>query len=604
MTVASADEVGVAAWARGWRVCDRRPARIGADAVMVGFFLLLAVLHGALLYTASGHDDSHITYWAARTLAAAGEILNYNGERIEQSSTLLLVLLLGAVHGITGIALPTLGPISSAVFSVLAILGACRLARAAGVARVWPVAMLLAVSPFLVHAGTTGMETSLNALIAVLLVRAVALLLSESVSTRRVAAVVAAELAFVLVRPESILVAVAFLTALTVWHLAGHRTPRQRAEADWRKGLACLWLGLLAVTILMFAARFLYFGALFAQPVGAKTGGLSAATLHAGLQYLVHASGLLDLALPLLLVAGAVRLIHLGSSGRVEAAYVAILGFVAAQLAFVLFVGGDWMIGARFIVPVIPVMAAGAIIAAECLLPLRRLAKATLLGAATLLAAADTSLFLRLGSMGVPLAAMHDVAPAAVMAQDGLPRVAWLERANLAHLRDALFIPRLEAIVDDLQRDRPGPQVTIASAQMGMVVYHLALDRPGAFRVIDIRGLVTDDLTRCPAARALVRNVEGTMTSYDDLFAPAGGLLARCGIDRPDIVFDLPQPMPGVDAGQRLDSLARDGYTVVYAQDGLLDTGWGPALRADEFVAVRNDRLGSIAPEHFTTLRW
>src|SRR5689334_2064756 len=98
MSVVSADGMGVTAAGRRRRAAALRPARIGADTMLVGFFLLVAVLHGALLYTASGHDDSHITYWAARTLAASGEILNYNGERIEQSSTLLLVLLLAAAH--------------------------------------------------------------------------------------------------------------------------------------------------------------------------------------------------------------------------------------------------------------------------------------------------------------------------------------------------------------------------------------------------------------------------------------------------------------------------------------------------------------------------
>ena len=54
--------------------------------------LLLAIT--ILLFPSAGRDDTYITLWPAHTLAEHGEILNYNGERVEQSSTLLMVLLL------------------------------------------------------------------------------------------------------------------------------------------------------------------------------------------------------------------------------------------------------------------------------------------------------------------------------------------------------------------------------------------------------------------------------------------------------------------------------------------------------------------------------
>ncbi|AUX28516.1 MULTISPECIES: hypothetical protein [Sorangium] len=56
-------------------------------AVIAAFVLL-----GFVLLSAPGHDDSHITYWAAHTLEEHGQILNYNGERVEQSSSLAHVL--------------------------------------------------------------------------------------------------------------------------------------------------------------------------------------------------------------------------------------------------------------------------------------------------------------------------------------------------------------------------------------------------------------------------------------------------------------------------------------------------------------------------------
>ena len=56
-------------------------------------FSLFFVLLGYALYGSAGHDDSHITFWASYTLSEFGEIVNYNGDRIEQSSSLLLTVL-------------------------------------------------------------------------------------------------------------------------------------------------------------------------------------------------------------------------------------------------------------------------------------------------------------------------------------------------------------------------------------------------------------------------------------------------------------------------------------------------------------------------------
>ena len=51
--------------------------------------LVLFLLFGFLFFPAAGVDDAHITYWPAYTLAHSFEIVNYNGDAIEQSSSLL-----------------------------------------------------------------------------------------------------------------------------------------------------------------------------------------------------------------------------------------------------------------------------------------------------------------------------------------------------------------------------------------------------------------------------------------------------------------------------------------------------------------------------------
>ena len=63
---------------------------------------------GLRYFVSTGRDDSHITYWPAYTLAHFGDILNYNGERVEQSSSLLHVLVLATFHKLTGVDVVTL----------------------------------------------------------------------------------------------------------------------------------------------------------------------------------------------------------------------------------------------------------------------------------------------------------------------------------------------------------------------------------------------------------------------------------------------------------------------------------------------------------------
>ena len=73
-------------------------------AVSLGTLVALMIAFG--LYASAGRDDSHITYWAAHSIAAYGEYVNFGGHRVEMSSSLLQVLVLAVLHGISGISVP------------------------------------------------------------------------------------------------------------------------------------------------------------------------------------------------------------------------------------------------------------------------------------------------------------------------------------------------------------------------------------------------------------------------------------------------------------------------------------------------------------------
>src|SRR5947207_953721 len=78
----------------------------------------LLVLLGGLLFSSSGRDDCYITYWSAHALVSTGEIVNYSGERVEQSSSLAHVLGLAASARLIPLPLPTIGPMVSILFGV------------------------------------------------------------------------------------------------------------------------------------------------------------------------------------------------------------------------------------------------------------------------------------------------------------------------------------------------------------------------------------------------------------------------------------------------------------------------------------------------------
>lgn len=114
---------GLLRWQRGRAEWKRRGV-----VVATMFAFAFSAWLTATQFPASGNDDSHITFFAAHQLARDGSIANYNAERVEQSSSLLLVLLLAAVQRVTGVA----PPVAAYAVSILSALG-CLLRNRSGV---------------------------------------------------------------------------------------------------------------------------------------------------------------------------------------------------------------------------------------------------------------------------------------------------------------------------------------------------------------------------------------------------------------------------------------------------------------------------------------
>jgi hypothetical protein len=118
---------------------------------------------GLSLFTSTVHDDSYISYWAAHTLAEKGQLVNYNGERVEQSSSLAFVVLVALLSRILPFAISNIGPLVSILAGIGTVLLVQRIAVAVNPALEFPAGMLAASSSALVYWSFSGMETSLAA---------------------------------------------------------------------------------------------------------------------------------------------------------------------------------------------------------------------------------------------------------------------------------------------------------------------------------------------------------------------------------------------------------------------------------------------------------
>src|SRR5262249_46170964 len=146
---------------------------------------LLPVL-GFVLYGSTGRDDAYITYWAADALRNTGRITNYNGQKVEQSSSLLHVLILAATGWLPRLPIPTVAPwLAIGAGSLCAPVGYVLCGRLDRGGR-WVAATLVGTLPPLVYWSFGGLEVSLATLL-VLVATLVVVKVTEGSSPSRVA---------------------------------------------------------------------------------------------------------------------------------------------------------------------------------------------------------------------------------------------------------------------------------------------------------------------------------------------------------------------------------------------------------------------------------
>ena len=558
---------------------------------------LILLAGGFTLFSSTGRDDAHITYWPAYTLSHFGEMVNYSGDRVEQSSSLLQVVLLAAAHTVSGIDIVTLGRVCSLLFGVLSLLAVYALAVRIHPRTGFPTALLVGTSAYFVYWSFGGLESTLVAFAAPCLILSYASFLrAPDVRLSRLAWPTAATVMFVLVRPEMPIVLVCMMLGAlgAIWLKKFRAAPETVAvhTVHLKRLFVLLALGLL-VSALLFAFRLEYFGSLFPQPVAAKADGVSLEKIGKGFGYLIDHlfRGRYIILGSLVTVFGVGYMAWEQLSVRFLNPHVLFsLFFLAAYVAFIIFSGGDWMEAGRFIVHLLPVAMVFVPIALRRLVP----AKTGFILILAVLTALQIRVLFHVAakeSTGLPAwSRTYDIHGQAATESD--PFVfSRFERKNRVHLREIPTIRYLDDVVARVTAYTDEAPL-IMSGQMGMVLYHTAKRHYGKIKVIDRAGLADRTLTECILTAKLPKRAKGLVLSYGTYFKQQEALRRECGIASPDIIMDAPK------GDQYLKDVSGNGYTVVYVQRGAFYTGLdelpGRVVIADQFIAVRNELLPAL----------
>ena len=544
------------------------------------------MLVGFLFFPSAGHDDTHITCWPAYTLSHFGEILNYNGERVEQSSSLLQVLLLAGLHKLSNIELLTLAKLSSIAFGIATLLVLFALvARVAGRTAGMCAALIAAVSIPTVYWSFSGMETSLVSFAGLCLV----LTSADYITGYRTAALwkpAVAIAAFALVRPETPLLTACFLlSALAIVAVRGHSADPLVTSTVLVRRASVLLLIVVIVSGALVAFRWYYFGALVPQPATAKFSGISLDRLVEGLLYFKrHAwspgrpTMIVTTVIVLAVVLATVRQLR---ASTLNLHVVLSLLFIAGYACCVAVSGGDWMEGGRFLAHFLPV--------AIGVVPMALAGTGThprvlLMIAAVLIALEGRSAFVFTLSLSPSLPLWADLATDIDVVGS---RYSWFERHNRINVRDMHVIVTLDNAITRISSHKRGP-ITLISGQMGIVPYHLAQRHFGRIRFLDRCGLIERSFTTCAITRDALRDTGGLVIGLDSYLDKLSELEHTCHITKADLIYSLGD----------VTRVEAYGYQTMYSQRGRVEaTGTrlrGAPVFAESFFAVDAALLTSL----------
>ena len=540
---------------------------------LLGCLLCLPMALVFYLVGSAGHDDSHITYWQAWTLNHQGALLNYNGERLEQSSSLLQVLLAALLAQLAGISEASSGWLVNCLAGISAIMLCYRIAEHNKLALPWLPALLTSSSIYFSYWAFSGMEATLAALCVLLFVQQCHDVLASQANrdTWRMLTAMLTCVMLATVRPEMMFVGPAWLLCMGLFY------PKQRRTITL---LLIPFLGVLAW-------RYLYFGQWFPNPVYAKTRGLVLGQLleqwQSGFDYLMrvtrHPSSL-GLAI---LFSGCCALgwKETRTHWQHKNLYPMLpwLLWVTLYAGFVIGSGGDWMKDGRFWVPLI---APASLVVSDWIAKLPTRGQIPVICCTLLLQLFHANDFITRFNFGMSWSQQ-------ARWESVFPYASFIERSNREPLRDLPAIAELEQWLPRLYRQEQRP-ITLMSKQMGLVNYTLGTQFTGTFRVMDMAGLVENSLRNCDVMTQDGFEKQGMRLNYRKFFDRLPLARSRCQINAPDIIYDIygwgeTQPLP--------DYLQTQGYHIVFNQTGRINMKPGSDVTAHELIAIKKTLLGT-----------
>lgn len=552
---------------------------------VVGVIATLSAFASVLLFGSAGRDDSYITFWEAEQLADHGRLVNINGARIEQSSSLAHVVLLAFLHVVTRAPIPLLGVIVGAVCLIVTICLAAYVADELRPGAGLPTALACATAFPLMYWSTGGLETLFASVAVLWFAIAVTRALHPGPHTWVTwVSLLASSVLVETVRPDTMIVAACVGVVVVIKSLVVSRMYQFKQWAAvfdlrhaWR--IAAVVVG---VGVALAAFREAYFHSLLPQPDLAKAGGLS--TLSEGAQYLGNVLPWW-VSTPLLAgtVAGVVVCVRQRRAMGIVATPIVALGVLSD-----LFTRGDWMGGARLLVPYLPLAIALAVVGLSGLPALARrptLALAVLGELALLVAFVNGAVWLSPTESAAPTNDAYAIAAdtGAPMWSSwqwpggALPTEPWYTADNGTRMRDAEFLKLATPILRDLVSAVPtSQQITIASDQAGYVIYTWANDYPHRLRFYDTANVVTKDLESCPGVQG---SRAGEIMTWGNWVLRAG----TCAPPLPDVIFD-------VGTINSYPALLAHYHVVVSADVVVHRTGLGATVRGGgpEFLAIRD----------------
>ncbi len=595
------------------------------DKIFIFLPPIILISLGLMLFVSSGHDDSFITYWSVHSLVNHGAILNYNGEYIEQSSSLLHVLILSIAYGLTGINIVILGKLSSILAGAWCVIAIYQLAATINQKIALPSALLTATSTYIIYWSYGGLETTIATLIVIWLIQ----ICGDYLHNNRDTAwwkIIAITFAFLLVRPEMPIVFACVMLATAIF------TYFKMDYSRYLKKIGILIAIGVITTFIIMTFRLIYFDSIFPQPVYAKRGGgsffkpfsmedvmfLRKVFLSDGLEVFIfwmkhiipttkwqHSYGYLILLFPNfymgVFMLGSLRYaLWVEEKGKSLNFYMLFsVFFILAYIAFNFLISGDWMEGGRFLVPMLPILLMCLPYALHQWVSNRWIFYG-IICIFVLMQIYHLIQFTKHDSLGVP-AWSHLRAIVKIAGYHEDFGYTQFEYYNRNHARDIPTIYHLNKIVNTIKTHKKD-KVVIMSGQMGMIPFYITRNHFGQVFFVDTNNLVTRNLTHCSLNTESYSMFQLNL-SYKYYFEHAKIFEEECHIPKPDIIFDVDWGM-SIRDGIVLYLLEEKkkyfhdnfpNYTLVYLQTGdmAIDSEWllDNNFKANQYILVSNDWL-------------